>query len=153
MSKKIKSPSVANKEKTLRHRTFTTKMAKEFSNTFMVNRLIGKPLMENAGGPDPFAFAITIEIVAGINVKSINVNGVIAKDSDFKVKDGKIVCEVKAFVSTFTFLLMINAEGDPLLKTTFNMTCDDKKVFDQDQDIIITDSGRGGYANSKVPLP
>ena len=141
------------KVKILKHRGFTTKIAKDFSNTFFVNRLIGKSLVSNVEGPDPFTFICTIEINASITITSINVNGVIAKESDFKLKDEKIICEIKAFVSTFTFLLIIDAEGEALATTTFNITCDDSKVFDEDQEIVITKSGKGGYANPKVPLP
>ena len=141
------------KDKILKHRGFTNKIAKDFSNTFFVNKLIGESLVSNVEGPDPFTFICTIEINTSITITSINVNGVIAKESDFKIKDEKIICEIKAFVSTFTFLLIIDAEGDALTTTTFNITCDGSKVFDEDQEIVITNSGRGGYSNPKVPLP
>ncbi|WP_040006193.1 hypothetical protein [Fibrisoma limi] len=148
MAKK-KQPEEEARKKVSEHRKFTTKVSKDF----FVNSLLGSVLVASADGPDPFTFVITIDIIPGLTIKSINVNGVMAKENDFKVSGSKITCEVKAFVSTFNFLLIIEAEGTSNTSTTFNLTCDKKKVFDKDQEIVILSTGRGGFAKSNVPLP
>ena len=135
------------------NRNHTKKIARHLSDTFLVNRLVGESYFLPAGGPDPFDFVVTILINRVITIKGINVNGVIAKAGDIKIKGGNIECNLKAYVSTYTFLLIIDAEGDNLSTTTFNLTCDGKKVFSSDQDIAISTTGRGGYSNPKVPLP
>ena len=153
MAKAKKQISKALRDKTVKNKTVTTRLAKDISNAFLVNRLMGAGLLEDAAAFDPFTFVVTIDRHPSITIKRINVNGVIAEKNDFKVTDDKIKCTVKAFVSTFTFLLIIFAEGEGFTSTTFNVTCDSTKVFEEDQKITISDSGRGGFSDTKVPLP
>ncbi|MEJ7767551.1 MAG: hypothetical protein WKF89_07050 [Chitinophagaceae bacterium] len=110
-------------------------------------------LESSQGGPPPFTFIITIVINPTMIIKSANLDGVIATKDNFKVAGENIICEIQAPVSTFTFLLIIEAEGDADTITTFNLTCDNKKVFGEDQVIRITSTGRGGYTNKEIPLP
>ena len=123
------------------------------SQDFFTNNLIGNSFIVNAASDDRFVFVLTIVINPDVTVKSVNVNGVIAAEDDFEVDDTSITCEVKAFVSTFTFLLIIEAEGKVDAETTFNLTCDKVKVFSKDQKIVISLTKRGGFVDPKVPLP
>lgn len=153
MAKSKRKPATGLRAKTAKHKAAATKLAKELSNTFLVNRLMGRSVAAGLDAFDPFVFVITIEVNPTITITGANVNGSIAGEDDFKKKDGKLVCKVEALVSTFTFLLIINAEGEVGAGTTFNVTCDDAKVFEEDQEIVITPSGRGSFSNPKVPLP
>jgi hypothetical protein len=146
---KKKQPDIEAKKKVSEHKRFTSKLNADF----VANMMAASGLLTGTDGPPPFTFVITIVVIPGITIKSINVNFVLAKQSDFETSGGKISCKVNAFVSTLTFLLKIDAEGESGTSTTFNLTCDGNKVFDKDQDIIISSTGKGGYSNPDVPLP
>ena len=141
------------KSKVDQHKIFSAKVTERLSDAFWVNRTFGRSLF-NLHGANPFTFVITIVINPTITIKSVNVNGVNAKQEDFEIDNGNIICKIEALVSIFTFPLMIEAEGEEVdATTTFNMTCDGKKVFGKDQEITISTSGRGGYNNQEVSLP
>ncbi|MDJ1503531.1 hypothetical protein [Xanthocytophaga agilis] len=155
-----KTKKQVSKAKLAAHKRYSRTLVKGVSDAFILNtmqfgkRMTGLEIVSlDPSDVEPFSFVITIEIKPNITIKWINVNGVIAEEEDFDKKDEKIICKISAYVSTFTFLLIIDAEGDSGSATTFNMTCDKQKVFEEDQEIKITDTGRGGYSNPKVSLP
>jgi hypothetical protein len=141
------------RDKIISHRVFKTKVLKEINKTFLINNLSNEAFTVSPALPDPFEFVLTIEILPSITIKSVNVNFVMAKSDNFKVDGTKLICTVKSLVTTFTFLLIIDAEGEPDDITTFNMTCDKAKVFDEDQEIVISGTKRGGFINTEIPLP
>ncbi len=113
-------------------------------------------ITSQSGGGNPYEFIIKIKKLEGLIVQRIDIqNGTIYNDdlsvdpTDPTIDLGK----TSSIVPGATFLLTIIATGDSFTSTTFNLTCDGKKVFEQDQEIKITGSGRGGYRNLAVPLP
>lgn len=141
------------KAKAYQHRALSVGLAKDEANTFVKTDFIATKALDLAGAPDPFTFEITMAIVEGITIKSVNIEGNIAQEDDFEIGDTNIVCTLDAFIGSFTFLLVIMAEGTSGLETTFTMTCDDKAVFTKAQKIKILGTGRGGFANPDVKLP
>ncbi|WEK34520.1 MAG: hypothetical protein P0Y53_18695 [Candidatus Pseudobacter hemicellulosilyticus] len=140
------------KSKSVSHKKAVTEINKMLTDAFWINRTLGNT-MDQIAGVDPFVFVITIEVNPAITIVIVNVNGVRAKQEDFKVEDGKITCTVKAMVSTLDFLLIIEATGEPETETSFNLTCDGQKVFSSDKKIRITGTGKGSFSEQNVPLP
>jgi hypothetical protein len=109
-----------------------------------------------AGGANPYEFVIKIKKLTGLTVQRIDIQAGTIYDDDLTPDptDATVdVGETSSAVPGGTFILTIMAVGDAFTATTFSLTCDGKKVFDEDQEIKITSSGRGGYRNIAVPLP
>ena len=105
---------------------------------------------------NPFDFVIKIKKLDSLIVSRIDIQNATLFKEDLKDDPADPTTEVgkaSSIVPGGSFLLTIMASGDPFTATTFNMTCDGKKVFDEDQEIKITSSGNGGYRNLAVPLP
>lgn len=153
MGKATKKISKNRKEKNPGNRHAVEKKKSDLPAAVSMNQTSGESLARGSDGPTAFTFVITIVINPAIIIKSVNLEGTIAREENFVVKDGNIICELKSAVSTFSFLLIIEAEGEPDTMTTFNLTCNDKTVFDADRQIKITSTGRGGFIGKEVPLP
>lgn len=114
-----------------------------------------------AGGIDiteanPFNFVIKINKLEGLIIQRINIQSSSIFNDDLNTDPAdptKDIGEIAAKVPGSTFLLTITAVGNPFTATAFNLTCDGKKVFDEDQEIKIIATGRGLFNNPAVPLP
>ena len=140
------------KSKSDSHRKAVIEINKRLTDAFWINRTLGDTVVEIAE-VDPFKFVFTFTLNPAITIVTVNVNGVTAKQEDFEVKEDKIVCTVKAMVSTLDFLLIIEATGEPESEISFNLTCDGEKVFSSDKDLRIEGTGKGLFSQQNVPLP
>jgi len=143
-------------KKSIGHREYVNKSMKIIEKDLIFNNLFFSNYISEEkedGAPEPFSFVITIKKNDRITIRSVSVQGQIATNSDFELKDDNIIFKLKAFVVTLNFLLLIEATGTGGEETTFNLTCDESKVFITDQKIIIENSGRGGYLNKNVAIP
>ncbi len=116
----------------------------------------GAVASNTAGGANPYEFVIKIKKLTGLTVQRIDIQAGTIYDDDLAPDPTDPTVDVGKTSSNVpggTFIVTIMAVGDAFTATTFSLTCDGKKVFDEDQEIKITSSGRGGYRNLAVPLP
>lgn len=103
-----------------------------------------------------FNFEIKIKKLDGLIIQRIDIQNATLFKEDLTDDPADPAVEVgtaESIAPGSTFLLTIMAAGDAFTATTFNLTCDSKKVFEEDQEIKITSTGKGGYKNLAVPLP
>lgn len=104
----------------------------------------------------PYEFVIKIKKISNIIIRRIDIENATLYFDDLKddpVDPTFWLSKTSSKVLGSTFLLSVEATGDTFTSTTFNLTCDDKKVFDTDQNIDIKSNGRGLYLNKQVALP